>query len=328
MKDAFRLVVREEGEGTPSRSFNTRLFIVIMADILLGAALLSLFAMWHHGYVMYGGKGLMVSPRSGAAYTMTDDFKTADNGGAEGYFDFSGRFEKETPETAYEGNTLYYSDSGAEISITDYNLKSGAVKVADVYIADISRLKAPRANDFYGKGQREDPALLSERHQALFSITGDNYSQRWGGVIMRDGVLYSKDVTSDVCVLYWNGEMKTFGRNDFDLAQTVLDGAYQIWSCGPVLLESGDVTREAQQDDSIPMRRAAIGYYEPGHYCFVIMEGNVSANDIALNMQALGCESAYELAGGSYAEMNFDGQVISQLQEADRECADIIMITR
>lgn len=329
MKDGFKLVVRDDaGENAPRRSFNWRTFAIVAADVVLGIALLVLFALWHHGAVIYGGKGLMVSPRNGAAYTMTDDFKTADNGGLTGRFTFPGRFENETPETTVEGNTLYYADKGAEIAITNYSLKSGSVKVADVYVSDISRLTTARANDFYGKGQREDPALLSERHMALFSITGDNYSERWGGVIMRNGVLYSKEVTTDVCVLYWNGEMKVFAKKDFDLAQAVLDGAYQIWSCGPVLLESGDVTRAAGQDGSIPMRRAAIGYYEPGHYCFVIMEGNVSMHDLALNMQALGCERAYNLYGGRLAEMNFDGQVVSDPQEADRECGDIIMITR
>jgi hypothetical protein len=328
MKDGFRLIVRDEPREKPAKPRSLRGLWIALADAALAAVVLVLFAWWHHGAVIYGGKGILVSPRSGHAYAMTDGFKTADNGGEDGCFDFEGRFRNATPAVSADGATVYYGDDSAEIAMTTYSLSSGLVRVADIYISDISRLATARANDFYGKGQREDPALLSERHDALFSITGDNYSERWGGVIMRNGVLYSREATTDVCVLNWDGTVNMYAPEDFDLARSVDDGAYQIWSCGPILLEYGEVTRAAQRDDSIPLRRAALGYYEPGHYCFVIMEGNVTLVDLALNMQALGCESAYNLYGGRLAEMNFDGQIISTPQEADRECGDIIMITK
>lgn len=328
MKDGLRLIVRDEPRKEPAQPRNLRGLWIALADAALAAVILVLFAWWHHGAQIYGGKGILVSPRSGPAYAMTDDFKTADNGGETGYFDFEGRFLSDAPAVIADGNTVYYGDGSAEIAMTNYYLSSGAVRVADIYISDISRLVTARANDFYGKGQREDPALLSQRHDALFSITGDNYSERWGGVIMRNGVLYSRDVTEDVCVLNWDGTVDMYSPGDFDLAKSVDGGAYQIWSCGPILLEYGEVTRSAQRDGSIPNRRAALGYYEPGHYCFVIMEGNVSLYQLAMNMQALGCESAYNLYGGRLAEMNFDGQIISTPQEADRECSDIIMITK
>lgn len=326
MNDGFRLIVREKPREKPLRLRDMKKLWIALADVALGLIILLLFAWRHHGSVTYGGKGILVSPRSGSAYAMTEDFKTADNGGEAGRFAFDGRFTGKGLST--NGATVYYGDDGVEIAITTYSLKSGLLRVADVYISDISRLSTALANDFYGKGQREDPALLSERHDALFSITGDNYSERYGGVIMRNGVLYSKEAASDICVLGWDGEVKMYAPEDFDLAESVINGAYQIWSCGPILLEDGDISRAARQDESISKRRAALGYYENGHYCFVIMEGNVSLEQLALNMQALGCESAYNLYGGSLAEMNFNGEVISTPQEADRECGDIIMITK
>lgn len=300
---------------------------IAIVDLAAFCALLVGFAYVHHGMTRVETGARLVSCRSGVTLRLEDGFERAFDEGAAGVFSFDGMFLCSEPESVTYGDTTYYKDDGCELTITDYRVAAGRVQVADVYISDITRLGAALANDAYGRGQREDPLALTQRSGAVFSITGDNYSERSGGVIMRNGVLYSSDIDRDVCALNWDGTMTLYRQADFNLAEVMENGAYQIWSFGPILLENGQPAGEYATDMTAPCRRAAIGYYEPGHYCFVIMDGEVSIEELANTMDVLGCESAYALYGGRLAEMNYMGQTISTPQEADRKCSDIIMIT-
>jgi uncharacterized protein YigE (DUF2233 family) len=125
-----------------------------------------------------------------------------------------------------------------------------------------------------------------------------------------------------------DGTVGLFPATDFDLTAIMDRHPYQIWSFGPILLSDGEIPEDYDTDMLLPGRRAAFGYFEPGHYCFVLMEGAVTLQSLSETMRALGCESAYALYGGSLAEMDFDGAEISMHQEVERECSDIIMIPR
>ena len=300
---------------------------IAIVDFVAFCALLAGFAYVHHGMVRTETGAHLVSCRSGVTLMLEDGFERAFDGGEAGVFSFDGMFLYSAPESATYGDTTYYKDGGCELIITDYYIATGRVQVAEVYVSDITRLQTAMANDSYGKGQREDPLALTRRSGAVFSITGDNYSERSGGVVMRNGVLYSSDIDRDICVLNWDGTMELCRQADFNLAAIMDNGAYQIWSFGPILMENGEPAGEYITDMTMPCRRAAIGYYEPGHYCFVIMDGEVTLEELANTMDVLGCESAYALYGGRLAEMNYMGETISTPQEVDRKCSDIIMIT-
>lgn len=326
MNDRWKLVVRDDTPYDAAKLRNT--LLIAGADALLVALGVFAFIFFQYGIVRWEAGVGIASPRDGSAYVMTADFAGADNGGDAGRFSFEGRFSHATPETVTQGNTTYYYDAGCELAISTYTLSTGPVYVADAYVSDISRLQTALANDSYGKGQREAALSIATRHDALFSITGDNYSERYGGVVMRDGVLYSSRVYRDVCVLYWDGTVELLSAADFDLAAVMDRHPYQIWSFGPILLSDGKIPARYDTDMLLPGRRAALGYFEPGHYCFVLMEGAVTLESLSETMRALGCQSAYALYGGTLAQMDFDGAEISMHQEAERECSDIIMIPR
>lgn len=301
---------------------------VMIVDFILICALLAVFAYLHHGMTLNETGARLVSCRGGVVLKLEDGFEAAFDDSETGVFDFEGRFTANEPETIKNGDTTYYRDDGCEIAITRYNVITGGVQVADVYINDISRLRVAMANDSYGKGQREGMHRMAERSNAAFAITGDNYSERYGGAVMRNGVLYSDAADRDICVLNWDGTMELYAQTEFELTEVMENSAYQIWSHGPILVEDGKAAQEFITDMLTPCRRAAIGYYEPGHYCFVIMDGEVSLEALADTMELLGCESAYALYGGRLAAMELDGELMSTPQEVDRECGDIIMIGR
>ena len=301
---------------------------IAIIDALLICALLFGFAYLHHGSVTEETGARLVSCRDGVTLKLENGFEAAYAESDTGVFEFEGRFTASLAETVTNGDTTYYRSEGCEIAITKYNIATGSVQVADVYVSDIALFKTALANSAYGKGQREDPLVMARRYDAAFAITGDNYSERYGGVVMRNGVLYSDEIDRDVCVLNWDGTVDMYTQTDFDLPSVMEKGAYQIWSYGPILLEDGKPAEEMITDMIAPSRRAAFGYFEPGHYCFVIMDGEVTLEDMANTLDVLGCESGYALYGGRLAEMEFGGITISTPQEVDRACGDIIMIVK
>ncbi len=326
MNDRWKLVVRD---GTPYDAAKLKKTLLIVgADVLCVALGIFFFIFFRYGIVRAEPGVGIASPRSGSAYFISGESKSTDNGGDLGYFSFDGRFLHSTPETRIDGDTTYYYDASCELTITTYALSTGPVYVADVFVSDLSRLQTALANDTYGKGQRARAQSIAAQNDALFAITGDNYSERYGGVIMRNGILYSKTADRDVCVLNWDGTVDLYAPAAFNLTHVMDKHPVQIWSFGPILLADGSIPSEYDTDMLLPGRRAAFGYYEPGHYCFVIMEGYVTLESLSETMRALGCESAYALYGGTLAEMDFDGAEISLHQEAKRECSDMILIPR
>ena len=77
--------------------------------------------------------------------------------------------------------------------------------------------------------------------------------------------------------------------------------------------------------------RAAIGYFAPGHYCFVVVDGRqkgysegMSLDELASTLASLGCQTAYNLDGGATAMMVFQGKLVNQPTNGGRTSSDII----
>ena len=105
-------------------------------------------------------------------------------------------------------------------------------------------------------------------------MTGDYYSARSQGIVVRNGTLYRDVPNTDVCVLYNDGEMKTYDSAIFNLTDAVTRGIWQSWSFGPPLLdENGGKLSEFNSTLTDRHPRSAIGFYAPGHYCFVVVDG-------------------------------------------------------
>ena len=101
-----------------------------------------------------------------------------------------------------------------------------------------------------------------------------------------------------------------------------------------VLDENGKVKEEYEMLSGVVgiHPRCAVGYYEPGHYCFVVVDGRQShsigmrMNELAQIFEDLGCTMAYNMDGGASAVMMFDQRIINR-QSASRELGDILLIT-
>jgi len=224
----------------------------------------------------------------------------------------------ETCETKQDGhNVVYY--------------------VADIYVASIDNFVTQVANNDMSYYSTQNSLALDKDANAILSICGDFLTYQKGGFMMRNGEVYVDDHNlNSICVLYRNGEMETYDGKTYKIDAIKEKDPVQVWSFGPVLLDENGQTRAKYTVSSTVAQRnprSAVGYYEPGHYCFVVVDGRqkhsagIKIPLLASIFEELGCEAAYNLDGGGSAVMMFDHKTFSkQSNGADRKLGDLLVI--
>lgn len=244
--------------------------------------------------------------------------------------DFSATFP--TGEADEDGAIGSYADEDLHIVIQEYRTDSAVYYVADVWIRNFQGFKTAFAGNHYKGGYAMPNSIASDYH-AILALSGDCYKSRAKGIVIRNGTLYRDTLSGDVCILYADGVMESYYEYEFDLEAAVARGAYQGWCFGPKLIDNGQIPSRYNTSDAILSRnpRAAIGYYAPGHYCLVYVDGRqgdysrgMTMDELAQTMIDLGCVDAYNLDGGQSAMMVFQGQVIGQPYRGGRNISDII----
>lgn len=236
----------------------------------------------------------------------------------------------------YDTGKLDKSNSGKH---EKYGTKISYV-LADIYVGDITCFQTALAKDTYGVGYSEKLTDMSARMKSVLAVNGDSYSNNRhedNGTIIRNGVIYrNKQTTEETCVLNWDGTMDIYQPGQVDLQQLVDRGAYQSWIFGPSLLdESGKAKSTFLTWDYIREShpRTAIGYYEPGHYCLLLVDGRQDSSrgmfldEMAKIFEDLGCKAAYNLDGGHCSFMTMKNQVANHPYKPEHEVEDGIFIT-
>ena len=211
---------------------------------------------------------------------------------------------------------------------------------ADIYVANIDCLRTAFAQDTYGVGFSEPLADMSARMKSVLATNGDSYSNNRheaSGTIIRNGTVYrSKPSTEETCVLFRDGTMATYAPDEFDPQAVIDKGAWQSWIFGPSLLDSqGHAKRDFLTWNYIREShpRTAIGYYEPGHYCLLVVDGRQPGTSRGMTLEEmsqlfanLGCKVAYNLDGGHCAFMTKGNQVVSDPYRPGKSITDGIFI--
>ena len=243
---------------------------------------------------------------------------------------FADRFTDSVVETENS-----YSSPDLAITVTEVHEGSLTYYVADIYIRDITCFQTALAKDTYGSGFRDSIEGMAALKNALLAVNGDYYGNTSEGVVIRNGVIYRANATNcDVCVLYYDGTMKVMPGSGFSVEEAVADGAWQAWTFGPALLDTdGETISSFSSTNRIISAnpRTAIGYYEPGHYCLVVVDGRGESSGITLPRLSqlfhdLGCTAAYNLDGGNSSVMVWGDEVINNPSGGGRESSDALLI--
>lgn len=227
-----------------------------------------------------------------------------------------------------------YRSRNVNVTLTKTKVNGVTYYVEDIYIRNIENLRTAFAGNTYGRSITAWVLDMAEDHDAIAAINGDYYGMGSLGVVIRNGTLYSDRVDGDVCVLFHDGTMKIYPAAEFNAQKVMAAGAYQAWSFGPSLLSAdGKALTSFRSPVSGANPRTAIGYYEPGHYVFVVVDGRQAGYSDGMTMaqlaslfEKLGCKIAYNLDGGKTSVMTFGGAVANQPTDGGRKSSDIIYI--
>lgn len=220
--------------------------------------------------------------------------------------------------------------------------------VFDVYVKDVRNFYTVNSKQ---KGLRE---LVSEGEKefggpVVAAVNGDYSSNKnHCRVVVRNGKLYRTPeiIDSDVCVMYYDGRIETYTPEEFDFSKVEAQSPYQIWNFGPELLDKSGRAKTEFNDEAYDRHilknthpRTALGYYAPGHYCLIVVDGRQNGEDgeylygcsaisLAQLCERIGCVRAYNMDGGdsSQAYMNGEDVRIDRTRDPQRVLSDIICV--
>lgn len=245
--------------------------------------------------------------------------------------------------TSIDGGTVIgqYSDSKTSITLKQYREYDSNIYVADVTVSDASDLKTALANNTYGRNITDTTSDMAANNNAVLAINGDYYGARQSGYVIRNGKLY-RDTSGnrDALVIQKNGEFKFVSESETSASNLIKDGALQVFSFGPVLLNNGEISVGENDEVGMAMAsnpRTAIGYLGNNHYVFVVSDGRTSESaglslyELASFMKELGVKDAYNLDGGGSSTMVFKGEIINNPTTSgrsgeERAVSDIVYI--
>lgn len=327
---------------------------LVLIDLLLILAVLFTFCWFHHIKSLWFGVDSDLDSNNPSFTKVNDSTQTEPIIREDGY-DYSGDFgnkfgnmflkegeEVISTDTTYKSHDV--SVTLKEVNTTmDYQGKSYTVQyfVYDIYVRNIENFytvavanRRPLADLIELGGQLQDEEGVSLKDGIPIAAVNGDY---WGNenhteVAVRNGKVLrtSEYISSDICVLYFNGVMETISPSEYDWDVISAKSPYQIWEFGPALLDGyGNMITEYSNDsfdhNVVDQRhpRSSIGYYEPGHYCLVVVDGRsddsqgVRMIQLAEIYASLGCQVAYNFDGGDSCQAYFNGEVYRVDQERE-----------
>ena len=200
--------------------------------------------------------------------------------------------------------------------------------IADVYFQNMEDFRSAPAKSWEKKWDHAWLTDIAKKQNAIFAVSGDFTLTRFkdGGLVTRNGeVLQTKhDPRYDVGVIYRDGHMETYVGEIAPVDQLMSDPeVWQILGFGPELLDENGQPKTSFSDPKRVVRgniRNVVGYYEPGHYCFLYVPPYKKRQDrtclrmeeLSQLMYSLGCVRAFNLDGGATAGMYFNGKLVTE----------------
>ena len=246
---------------------------------------------------------------------------------------FVPREETVSTETEYISDNLHITVT----KVVDNELvgRNLTYYVTDIYLRDIRCLRTAAAKSFR-HDNRTKVATMAARENAIAAISGDMFNQHLNRQLcIRNGVVYCNKTYEnwEICLLYLDGTMETMTVEEYK-AKDPSGEIWQAWEFGPSLLDAdGHALNKFPNSKVKPQNpRSVIGYYEPGHYCFVTVDGRqrhshgLQLDELARLMESLGCKVAFNLDGGESASLYWNGGIFSKPSDGGRSMADIVYV--
>lgn len=235
-----------------------------------------------------------------------------------------------------------YQDDNINIELKEYRGNNTTIYVADVQINNPALLKTAFANNSYGKNITKKTSTIAENVNAILAINGDYYGVQENGYVLKNGTIYrsTAEKNQEDLVIYDDGTFEIINESDEDINTLLANGAYNILSFGPALVENGEISVSKNEEVGKSMAsnpRTAIGIIDDLHYVFVVSDGRTNSSEglslyeLAEFMKEIGVTTAYNLDGGGSSTMYFNGKVVNNPTTngnkiSERSVSDIVYI--
>ena len=151
-------------------------------------------------------------------------------------------------------------------------------------------------------------------------------SRQVGGVVIRNGIIYSDKPRSvkstlfpnlDLLALFADGDMKVFQNREKTAKELIAMGVIDVLAFGPILVLNGEINEtDVRKCGRYREPRIGIGMVERGHYKVIMVEGRLATSK-GITLAGLaqlfideGCAMAFNLDGGQTATLCFMGKQI------------------
>ena len=219
--------------------------LVVFLDLLCIAVGLNVFAWFHHVRDAYFPREtaevdpvVLITP-SPAPTPVPESTPTPVPEDDEPERVYSGVWGEKFADRFTDGEVIRtensYRSANVSVTLTHVEREGLSYHVADIYISDLKYLRSAFGEKGYGS--RSMAADIASANDAVIAISGDYYSARREGIVVRNGLLYRDTRFEDVCVLLGDGRMLTLSDRETDLEALTQAAPWQVWSFGPRLLE-------------------------------------------------------------------------------------------
>ncbi len=237
-------------------------------------------------------------------------------------------------ESAQVTETSYKSpEISIEIkSFRDEESRSN-VFVADIYVSSLDYLRRAMSNDKW-KASTQRMDIMAKNNEAILAMTGDYSSLFNVGLVVFNGEVIRKtdnDARENGLIMK-DGSMLTFARREMEAKEVLEQGVWQSFLFGPALLKDGQPIEKFADKIRVKNPRSVIGYFEPGHYCFILVDGRTTKSrgmtltQLSKFIYDLGCKAAYNLDGGQSAMLWFNGELVNAPYKGGRALKDIVYV--
>ncbi len=302
----------------------------------------SIFGILLTGYAVFTLLDAFVLPRDLVVLESAREPEISENSAVSQVAEEAEQLPEETEQQEPIVTQNSYQSENISITIETIERYNTQVYVADIQLADASFLKTALAGNTFGRNVGQTTSEIAKANDAILAVNGDYYGFRDRGFVMREGYLYRDTVQGDGyedLVIYEDGRLEVIEEAASDASALAEAGAVQIFSFGPGLIRSGEitVTEGSEVEQSMQSNpRTAIGQIGDLHYLLVVSDGRTEESEgltlleLAQVMEEYGCQTAYNLDGGGSSTMWFMGEVINHptngWRDGERSISDIVYI--
>lgn len=228
-----------------------------------------------------------------------------------------------------------YKSKNVSVTIRYGRVDRSNYQLADIYVQDINCFVNAFGRGKYFTGPDLMKRMFDATAGAIVAINGDFYAVHHYGPVIRDGVTYIDKIDNhwDIAILLKDGVFLTYEYRTLTKEELSKLNVYQTWVFGPSLLDADGHAKTEFKTAVMPKNpRTVLGYYEPGHYAFLTVDGRsnksggMTIKELSRLSEQLGFVRAYNLDGGQSSIMMSRSGLINNPPEGGRPISDIFVV--